>query len=145
MRSAEEALLDLPISQSQPNELSVLVCAIHEDQRPLKGAAGALDWRLRGFLSRFVMNGSIAGKRDEIVYVPIQHHGTVRHLLLVGLGPRANSDSSLAVDVSKRVAKAISSLNFKRVLVSQSSFPFLTEAQLRKAFSGHVPTVEFVQ
>lgn len=125
----------------------VLVCSIYEDQRPLKGTAGALDWRLRGFLSRFVKAGRIGGLRNELIYIPFRHHNSVRHLLLVGLGPSAGEATAKSTDFSgellDRLSETISSLNFKRVAISQSSFPFLSESRVKKALSG--VQVEFTQ
>ncbi|MBI3554645.1 MAG: hypothetical protein HY074_00095 [Deltaproteobacteria bacterium] len=127
LRSADEVLLDSELP-------SLLVCSIFEDQRPLKGVAGALDWRLKGFLSRFVMNGHITGAHDEFVYVPIKHQGDVRHLMLVGLGAergRRQSEVMLA-----NLAQRVCAMNFKRVAVSRSSFPFLDESRIKKALKG---------
>ncbi len=125
-RTADEVLLD-----SAPP--SLLVCSIFEDQRPLKGVAGALDWRLKGFLSRFVLSGRITGAQDEFVYVPVKHQGSVRHLMLVGLGAQsARHTDTLLSDLAQRVTD----LNFKKVAVSRSSFPFLDESRIKKAFKG---------
>lgn len=128
--SAEQAILDGPPALNTSDRIPFLfVCSLYEDQRPLKGVAGALDWRLRGFLSRFLMNGSIKGERGEVVYVPVQHHGSTRHLLLLGLG---HADSAiqhgdaenLRSEVTRRIAKAVSDLKVKHVVISQSSFRF---------------------
>lgn len=104
-----------------------------------------LDWRLRGFLSRFVRGGKISGKRDEFVYVPILHQGTIRHLLLVGLGSSSNKrpleDSELKI--LDPLSDAISGLKFERVAISRSSFPFLDEKALRTSLKN--VQLEFTQ
>src|SRR5579862_6924756 len=124
----EELLLD----RTDP---VLLVCSIHEDQRPLKGVAGSLDWRLKGFLSRFVINGRITGTRNEFVYVPITRHGQVRHLMLVGLGPKSQDGGSAAGGsaILKELARRVSDLKFKKVAVCLSSFPFLDGPDIRHA------------
>ena len=116
----------------------VLICSIYEDQRPLKGTAGVLDWRLRGFLSRFLKGGRINGKRNELVYIPFEHHGTMRHLLLVGLGP-VHGDKDLgdkfSTELLTRVSSTVENMSFKRVAISRSSFPFLSDGVIKKSLS----------
>lgn len=126
LRRSEDVL------QDPPQDSRLLICSIYEDQRPLKGAAGALDWRLRGFLSRFVMSGRIQGKRAEFVYVPVQHQSSIRHLLLVGLGRSSEKISS--EQIVAKLAATISGLTFKRIAISRSSFPFLTDNQIENHF-----------
>ena len=141
---ADELLLADTTDATNP---LVLVCSIYEDQRPLIGTAGKLDWRLRGFLSRFMKAGRIGGRRNELVYIPFQHHNSIRHLLLVGLGPHApgskGTDEATSAELLKSLGSTISNLNFKRVAISRSSFPFLTEERLSKALTGI--NVEFTQ
>lgn len=72
-------------------ECRVLVATIHEDERPLQGLAGLLDWRLRGAISQFVRRGVVTGKTGEVVYLPWQLAGRaeserLRHVLLLGVG-----------------------------------------------------------
>lgn len=132
--AAEEAFLGAGESPSR-----VFVCSIYEDQRPLKGIAGALDWRLKGFLSRFVLGGRISGTRNEFVYVPVRHREAMRHLLLVGLGSSSDSQSASPKEhgeLLSQLAKTISNLKFGTVALSRSSFPFLEETQIRKALKG---------
>jgi hypothetical protein len=126
MMTAEELLLD----RTDP---VLLVCSIHEDQRPLKGVAGLLDWGLKGFLSRFVRSGRITGAPGEFVYVPITRHGHVRHLMIVGLGPKGNEGSGKLLD---ELASRVAALKFDKVAICQSSFPFYDAPKLRHALKG---------
>lgn len=119
----------------------LLICSIYEDQRPLKGVAGRLDWRLRGFLSKFVMQGRIQGKHKEFVYIPIKHQGRIRHLMVVGLGAAA-ADAGDA-DLLEDLAKTVGNLHFQSVALSRSSFGFATEAAIKKHFKGI--EVEFIE
>jgi hypothetical protein len=45
------------------------VC-LWSDVRPLRGAAGLLDWRLNGKLSRWIQEGRLAGRAGEKTLVP---------------------------------------------------------------------------
>ncbi|MBI3544481.1 MAG: hypothetical protein HY075_14515 [Deltaproteobacteria bacterium] len=132
--------MDALLSQSAS---SLLVCSIYEDQRPLKGAAGHLDWRLKGFLSRFVMGGRITGSPGEFVYVPVKRHDSIRHLLLVGLGHQGAQAQPPEADLIAKLAKRVAQLQFKRVVVSRSSFPGLDENKIAKALKG--VEVEFTE
>jgi hypothetical protein len=132
-KSAEDFLLD----EKDPG---LLICSIYEDERPLKGAAGLLDWRLHGFLSRFVLSGRISGNQSEFVYVPVSHHGSLRHVLIVGLGSRENPVQQTLLS---KLSDTVQNLKFDRVAVSLSSFPTVSEAQLTKALQSI--QVEFVQ
>lgn len=140
---------ELLLADSENNDSSdslVLVCSMFEDQRPLTGTVGALDWRLRGFLSRFVKAGRIEGRQNEVVYIPFKHHNTIRHLVLVGLGKHQtaeNSGEEFSGELLKKLAATISNMKFKRVAISRSSFPFLSEARVKKALDGI--NVEFTQ
>ena len=62
----------------------VAVVALFADERPLRGAAGRLDWRLCGRLSRLVAAGRLSGQSGEAVLTP--GGGGVRARAVVGLG-----------------------------------------------------------
>src|SRR4051794_20463558 len=107
-RSAEDVLLGMSVSNTDSSDKTLLICSIFENQRPLKGTVGLLDWRMRGFLSSFVLGSKITGKESEIVYIPIKHHGGVRHLLLVGLGSTdSNPDENTIIE---KISQAVTSL-----------------------------------
>jgi hypothetical protein len=128
LRSAEEVLL------GHEAEGELVICSIFEDQRPIKGVAGGLDWRLRGLISEFVKRGRIAGSRDEMVYLPIRHQNGIRHLMIVGLGElHATSEDT---GLFEKLAQAAGRMNFRRVALSRSSFPFADDQKIRRAFKG---------
>lgn len=111
----------------------ILICSLFEDQRPLKGAAGLLDWKLRGLLSKFVLKGRIHGRREEVTYVPFLYRGTQRHLLLVGLGPVRESDARSARGALKTAGETARRLGFENAMVSLSGFSPLGGEEVREA------------
>jgi hypothetical protein len=143
--SIEKNAEDVLLSNSENDRDRLLICSLFEDQRPLKGAAGLIDWRLRGFLSHFVVNGKISGRYEELTFVPIQVRDQRRKLLLVGLGSsrEAAGEETAAAPILKKMTQTVKQLNISKVAISISSFPFWNEARLRKAFSD--VDVEFVQ
>jgi hypothetical protein len=48
----------------------LLACAIWQDERPMRGVAGLLDWRLAGTLSQLERRGLLKGELGEVVFVP---------------------------------------------------------------------------
>jgi hypothetical protein len=67
-------------------ECDVLVTGFFKDERPLKGTAGWVDWRLNGMLSRFVMLKKLTGDWKEMTLIPSQGRIMPRMILLLGLG-----------------------------------------------------------
>ncbi|MEW6056335.1 MAG: M17 family peptidase N-terminal domain-containing protein [Bdellovibrionota bacterium] len=146
LANAEEILLgpqseDLHADPSAASRL--LVCSLFEDQRPLRGVAGGLDWRLRGFLSKFLISGRIAGSQGELIYVPIRRYGSVRHLLLVGLGSSKTVEELDSKKLLTALSQSITSLGFKEVAISRSSFSFWPEDEIKKTLKNI--EVEFIQ
>jgi hypothetical protein len=77
------------IISSQPidrQECQLVQASFFEDERPLKGPAGLLDWRLNGAISREIIHGRITGGFRETVIIP--SNGRIRSpkILLIGLG-----------------------------------------------------------
>jgi hypothetical protein len=77
-------------------ECDLLATGFFQDERPLKGTAGWLDWRLNGLLSHFLIEKRLAGTWKERVLIPSQGRIVPRLIFLVGLG-RVKEYSSLRV------------------------------------------------
>lgn len=55
-------VLDLPADRMEGE----VVCAlIFEDERPLRGPAALLDWRMNGRLTKMILEGDVFGRRGE--------------------------------------------------------------------------------
>jgi hypothetical protein len=63
-------------------------CSIWNDERPMRGLAGLLDWRLAGRLSAMQRSGFLHGKRGELLLVPGKPHLPFEKVLVLGLGAR---------------------------------------------------------
>ncbi|MDH3842567.1 MAG: hypothetical protein OES69_01410, partial [Myxococcales bacterium] len=57
----------IPPEQSSMDELQteLILLPFFEDERPLRGAAGLIDWRLCGALSRRLAGGDLRGSFGE--------------------------------------------------------------------------------
>ena len=62
----------------------IVVVSVFEDERPLSGAAGRVDWRLCGKLSFLIADGRLSGAAGEAVLVTPR--GAIRAPILVVLG-----------------------------------------------------------
>ncbi len=67
-------------------ESEVLALPFFSDLRPLRGAAGLVDWRMCGFLSKLLIRGQVDGSVGELTLLPSAERLTVDKILLVGLG-----------------------------------------------------------
>ena len=63
-----------------------LVLPFFAEERPLRGAAGLIDWRLRGQLSRLRLRGRLTGAAFQRVLVPGRPLTSFDKIFLVGLG-----------------------------------------------------------
>jgi hypothetical protein len=67
--------------------VETLAVPIPEDERPLRGNAGFVDWRLGGELSRQLQSGFASGQTGEALLLPSQRPFAAARILLFGLGP----------------------------------------------------------
>lgn len=67
-------------------ETDLLVATLFETERPPRGVTGLVDWRLNGFISRMILNGTVSGTYEESVLVPLHRRLPARRLLMLGLG-----------------------------------------------------------
>ena len=67
-------------------QAEILVLPFFSEERPLRGAAGLVDWRLCGALSRKLMAGYLEGRFGEKALIASPGKIRSKGLLLVGLG-----------------------------------------------------------
>ena len=74
--------------------VDALCVFLAEDDRPLSGAAGYLDWRMCGALSRVLLGNFFKGDRGEQLLMPTSGGVTAVKLFAVGAGPSKSLDAS---------------------------------------------------
>jgi Cytosol aminopeptidase family, N-terminal domain len=84
-----------------------VIVGFHEDVRPLKGTAGALDWLLCGALSHLIIRKKMRGVLGEVALLTSKGKVPADKIFMVGLGPRAAS-SPESLRAAARVAAASS-------------------------------------
>ena len=89
-------------------ECEVLVSGFFEDERPLRGTSGWLDWRLNGLLSRFLIHKRLIGTWKETILIPSQGRILAPLILLVG--------SSCGAQIGTRISKRLKGDQIKILL-----------------------------
>lgn len=99
----------VPATSKSLDELQteVFVLPFFSDERPLCGAAGLVDWRLCGALSRKVMAGYLEGHFGEKAFVAAPPKLKSEALLLFGLGPSTAFDPVVAEKASAAIAETL--------------------------------------
>ena len=99
-------------------ECDVLVTGFFQDERPLRGSSGWMDWRLNGMLSRFLIEKRLTGDWQETTLIPSQRRVLPRMILLIGLG-RVREYSYLRLrELSPFLLETLKKLNTSNVCLS---------------------------
>ncbi|MCJ7749412.1 MAG: hypothetical protein MUP27_16875 [Desulfobacterales bacterium] len=99
-------------------ECDVLVTGFFQDERPLRGSSGWMDWRLNGMLSRFLIEKRLTGDWQETTLIPSQRRILPRMILLLGLG-RVREYSYLRLrELSPFLLETLKKLNTSNVCLS---------------------------
>lgn len=102
-------------------ETDAVIVGFHEDVRPLKGAAGALDWLLCGALSHLIIQKKMRGALGEVALLTSKGKVPADKIFMVGLGPRkASSPESLRAAAR---AAAVSAVNAGVARAALDCFP----------------------
>ena len=109
----------LPPHVDALDEARAEVCAatIFSDERPFRGIAGLLDWRLAGRLSALAKNDFLTGRAGEVVMVPGRPRASFDKILIFGLGAKASFDADAFRAWTVAVRRTLSGLAAKRAVV----------------------------
>ncbi len=121
--------------------IEALCCFVTEDERPLSGAAGFLDWRLCGELSRVLQSGFFVGAPGDKLLVPTDSRVPARRVFAVGLG-RSQSVTALGLEHALTGAAAmLSKAQASSVALAFPALPKAVAAQrdelVERAFAPH--------
>lgn len=97
------------------HEGDVLVLTAFQDQRPLTGLTGRVDWRLCGALSRWFQAGFATGRAKEQVLYPATTRLSHPMVLLIGLGARSQLRTDVAHGIAMETVQAVRKLGGKRM------------------------------
>ena len=82
------SMLKLGLDSLDELDCDTLVAYHFAEERPLKGLAGFVDWRMKGWLSKQVLHGHASGRPRETLLTPGKRQFPVSRLMMVGLGVR---------------------------------------------------------
>jgi hypothetical protein len=99
-------------------DADALCFVLTEDERPLSGAAGYLDWRLCGGLSRVLLKGFFKGERGEQLLMPTSGHVPATKLFAVGGGSSKSLDLAALKTVLETSAQMLKKAGVKSVGLS---------------------------
>jgi len=89
-------------------QTEVIVLPFFSDERPLSGAAGLIDWRLCGALTRKLMAGYLDGSFGEKALLTTAGSLKSEALLLFGLGDSKAFDTEVAEKACLLIAQTLS-------------------------------------
>jgi len=95
----------------------VLVCGLAEGERPPKGVAGLVDWRLAGRLSRLVASGFVSGALGETLLVPGRPKLPFDKILLFGVGTARDFSELVFRAVVEKVLATLEGLKARTAVV----------------------------
>ncbi|MGV3619494.1 MAG: M17 family peptidase N-terminal domain-containing protein [Archangium sp.] len=121
--------------------IEALCCFVTEDERPLSGAAGFLDWRLCGELSRVLISGFFVGAPGDKLLLPTDARVPAKRIFAIGLG---RSQSVTALGLEHALTGAAAMLTKAQVPSVALAFPMLPNAVspqrdelVERAFAPH--------
>jgi hypothetical protein len=123
------------------NGMEALCCFVAEDERPLSGAAGFVDWRLCGELSRILKSGFFTGAPGDKLLVPTELRVPAKKLFAVGLG---KSGGITALGLEHALTSTATMLTRAQVESVALAFPLLPpsvaaarDELIARAFAPH--------
>lgn len=119
-------------------KLQGLVATFYENERPLRGLAGLLDWRFGGLISRALRTGALTGRTGECGYVPVSRNGRIYHLMLLGGGHLSRyARRGLVPDAALATLKRnLEGLKLPDIGLSRADFGGLTDDYLGRQLEG---------
>ena len=96
----------------------LLAVGFYSDVRPLRGAAGLLDWRLDGRLSALIVAGHLTGAAEEQLLIPSRKRLPWTLTLACGLGPTATMDESRLQRAVGRTLVTMRGMGLQRLAIA---------------------------
>jgi hypothetical protein len=96
-------------------ETDAVAVGFFEDVRPLKGAAGALDWILCGSLSHLIIQEKISGALGEAALLTTKGKIPAAKVFMIGLGPKSQITPAKLREASRIAAIIIVGAGVNRV------------------------------
>jgi len=96
----------------------LLAVGFYADLRPLRGAAGLVDWRFDGRISSLIVGGNLSGAEGEQLLMPNHRRLPWRWTLALGLGPSADFDDERAARAIRKMLQTMRGLGLAKLAVA---------------------------
>ena len=88
---------------------------VSEDERPLRGVAGYLDWRLCGQLSRVILASFFTGEPGDCLLLPSEGRVAMPRVFVMGLGPGKRLSDAALHSAMEEAARTLSKAKVEAV------------------------------
>ncbi len=113
---------------------------IAEDERPLRGAAGYVDWRMCGALSRVLRENFFGGTVDDALLLPTGGRLPSKRIFVMGLGPSRKLSAEALGMALRRAADTL-----KRAKAESVAVELPGDGQLDEDVRAGALKAEFLQ
>jgi hypothetical protein len=117
--------------------VDALCLFVAEDDRPLPGTAGYVDWRLCGSLSRVLKGGFFSGTKEDWLLLPSDGRVPIGRIFAVGLGPRKNLDAASLGRAMANAAQVLAKAHVESVALEIPGGGKVDEAAQAEALQQH--------
>jgi hypothetical protein len=115
--------------------VDALCLFVGEDDRPLPGSAGYVDWRLCGALSRVLQSGFFVGAREDSLLLPTDGRLRVPRIFVMGLGQRRGLEGRCLGEALAHAGGVLTRARVETVALELPDTPALDESTRASAFS----------
>lgn len=95
-----------------------LAVGLFEDERPVRGPLGLVDWRLCGSVSRMLQSGRLHGTRGERLLLPVRPRLAFDKVLIFGLGPRGEFGPGVYDEVVEDMLRTLTGIRVREPAVA---------------------------
>jgi len=99
-------------------ETEVVILPFFSDERPLKGAAGLIDWRMRGRISRLINEGKISGDKGESTLLLPEYRISAKKILMTGLGDSSRMNERELKEAGSKIIEQMVHINVKNFTIA---------------------------
>jgi hypothetical protein len=122
-------VLDLPADRMEGEAVAAF---FFEDERPLRGPAALLDWRLDGMLTRLLVQGCASGRAGERILTPNNGKLGAGWVLFAGGGSRQGLGEETYRALVQNLLETCHLAGFSRIALCLAPLPGMGPAGLEK-------------